>query len=324
MVPQALHVLVTGANGFVGRALCRQLLTAGHTVTAVVRRAVAVVPGCHSRVLGDLVHYDDWRTVLNEVDAVVHLAALTHGAAAHRAPAWASYQALNVDVSARLGAAAAACGVARFLYLSSIKVNGEGALPGVAVTPRYAPHDVPAPEDHYGRSKLAAEEELTHALAARAALTIVRPPLIYGVGQRGNLARLARLVARGVPLPFARLDNRRSLVHVDNLAQALVCALARGGVGARCYTLADVELSTPQLVQVMAAARGVPARLFGIPSGVWPAFARWPALRPLVQRVAGSLLVDSSAALQDLGWQPLVAPAAALAASFAAPPPTAP
>lgn len=315
----SLRVVVTGAAGFVGRALCRQLVAAGHVVDALLRNAGAVEAGCRGRVVGDISTIADWRPLLAGADAVVHLAAITHGGDLRADAAWEHYRRVNIEATLKLAGGCVECGVRRFVYMSSIKVNGERS-PLSGGRPRaFAPEQAPAPVDNYGRSKYAAERALTRLLGEQGhALTLLRPPLVYGPGQRGNLQRLQGLVARGWPLPFAGLANRRSLVYVDNLAQAVVQALTRTTPGTRCYTLADVDLSTPELLRYAALGSGRRPRLFAVPAATWALLERIPPLRPWVERLAGSLVVDSSLARRELGWSPATPPDEALRRSFGA------
>ena len=184
------RVMVTGANGFVGRVLCRHLGTLGVDVLAVTRENVAVAGATRVSAIGDFTAMRDWAALLDGVDAIVHLAALTHDAT--RGAQATRFHAVNVEVTARLAAAAVARDVRRFVYLSSIKVSGESSRYVDGVLQAHAGSDTPAPEDDYGRSKLAAEQALRRAWPqALGALTILRPPLIYGAGQKGNLARLS-------------------------------------------------------------------------------------------------------------------------------------
>lgn len=311
------RVLVTGANGFVGRALCRQLAARGVEVTALVRSPCDIAGARHVHAVGDFTAVTEWRPWLTGLDAIAHLAALTHDGT--RGASAADFHALNVDVSRHLAEAAVESGIRRFVYLSSIKVNGESSRRERGVIHACSAADVPAPEDDYGRSKLEAEQAL-RALWSRVdgALTVLRPPLVYGPGQKGNLPRLMALVARGVPLPFAALDNRRSLIHVDNLASAIVRALGIGSAGQRCYTLADVDVSSAELVRAIAQGLGVAARLVSVPGVLLDALAWLPVVGPRLRRLTGSLLVDARAIENDLGWYPSLPFEQAMAATCAA------
>lgn len=311
------RVLVTGANGFVGRALCRALAERGVEVTALVRSACDIPGARHVRAVGDFTAVADWQAWLTDIDAIAHLAAVTHDGT-RRASA-TDFHALNVDVTRGLAEAALKSGISRFVYLSSIKVNGESSRRAHGVLHAFSGTDRPAPEDYYGRSKLAAERAL-HALFTdgAGALTVLRPPLVYGAGQKGNLPRLMAWVARGVPLPFAALDNRRSLIHVDNLAVAIVRALGIRSAGLRCYTLADVTLSTPALVRAIAHSLGVEARLLAAPGALLDALGCLPVIGPRIRRLTGSLVVDARAIENELGWSPLLPFEEALGSTCAA------
>lgn len=305
------RVLVTGANGFVGRALCRALAARGREVLAVTR-APATIPGAMRVVpVGDLVQFHEWAALLEGVEGVAHLAALTHDGT--RGASSARFSAVNVEVSRRLAEAARAAGVAHFAYLSSIKAAGERSPAGRALRG----DDVPAPEDDYGRSKLAAERAVGE-IWRDSALVVLRPPLVYGAGQRGNLARLCTHLERGLPLPCAWPPNRRSLVQVDNLAEALVMALDRTHAGARCYTLADAHVSGGELVRAVARALGVAARLVPLPAALLRSLQWAPRVGPALARLAEDLVVDAEAISQDLGWRPGVSFEAGIAAACAA------
>lgn len=305
------RVLVTGADGFVGRALCRALAARGREVLAVTR-SPATIPGA-ARVLpvGDLVQFHDWSPLLEGVEGVAHLAALTHDGT--RGANSARFTAVNVEVSRRLAQSARASGVAHFVYLSSIKAAGERSPPGRALSG----DNMPAPEDDYGRSKLAAERAVGE-IWRDGALIVLRPPLVYGAGQRGNLARLCAHLERGLPLPCASPPNRRSLVQVDNLADALVLALDQTPVGPRCYTLADAHVSGGELIRAVARALGVEARLWPLPAALLRSLEWAPRMGPALARLAEDLVVDAEAISRDLGWRPRVSFEAGIAAACAA------
>ena len=298
--------LVTGATGFVGTALVAALTGARHRVVRVIRGAPA--PG--DIAVADLLSWQPAAKDLAGVDCVIHLAARTHVMAESAADPLAAYRALNVAVTARLAEAAAQAGVRRFVFMSSIKVNGE-ATHGRAFTP----DDVPRPEDAYGISKHEAEEAL-HAIAQRTGLEVVvlRPPLVYGPGVKGNLLALTRAVDRGVPLPLASIDNRRSLVGLDNLVSAIALAATHPAAAGRTFLVNDGEdLSTPQLVRAIAAGLGRPARLLPCPVALLRLAGRLTGKSAAVDRLTGSLEVDASVLTQALGWRPATPPALGLA-----------
>lgn len=266
-----MRVVVTGASGFVGRALVPVLRARGHEVVPIGRD-----------VTGDIAGFVDWPARLSGADAVVHLAALAHA----RGIDEARLRAVNVDAALALGRAAAAAGV-RMLFMSSVKVLGEET--------RGAPFDAasaPAPQDEYGRAKALAEQGLRAVPGL--ALTVLRPPLVYGPGVKANFLALLRAVARGWSLPLAGIANRRSLLYVRNLADAAARSLEAPAAAGKVWLLSDgAPVSTPTLCRALGAALGRPARLFPFPSALLPA-------RKLTQ----SLEVDDSAIRRELGWAP--------------------
>ena len=282
MRPPDRRVLVTGANGFVGRALCPALRQAAWSVVAATRRET-----------GEIGPATDWRPLLDGIDAVVHLAARVHVMRGGAAEA-DTFERVNHRATARLAEQAAEAGVRRFVFMSTVKVHGDAS--GRPLTAG----DPAAPADAYGRSKLAAEAALARH-AGRMAVVVLRPPLVYGAGAKGNFLSLLRAVDRGWPLPLAALDNRRSLIALGNLADAVRAALeAPPGV----YLPSDGEdVSTPALVRRIAAALGRPARLFPAPAGLLRAVAAAAGRPGAYERLAGSLTVDGRLA----GWRPPVA-----------------
>jgi nucleoside-diphosphate-sugar epimerase len=251
------RILVTGAAGFIGTALCPALAAQGHGVVAALRRAASTPPGIEAQVVGDITAAINWRHVLRGVEIVIHLAQRAH--AGPDAAALAG----EPPAAAALTRALAEAGGRRLLLVSSIKVMGDMTSPARP----FRADDEPRPEDAYGRAKLASERAATEA--ARGAcieLVIIRPPLVYGPGVKANLAALMHLVASGVPLPFARVDNRRSLIGRDNLVELLAIAATHPAAADRTWLARDDEdLSTPTLIHALAGGMGRPARLFAMP-----------------------------------------------------------
>jgi nucleoside-diphosphate-sugar epimerase len=303
----ALDVVVTGADGFVGRALCAHWRAAGVAFRGLVR---GLTPDTSARAdmlpVGDLATVDEAALgrALAPARTVVHLAGRAHvlrEAASDSAPAYRRANALATD---RVARAAAAAGVAHFLFASTVKVNGESTLPGCP----FRESDPPDPRDVYAASKWEAERLLADvARDTGMRVTVLRLPLVYGPGMKGNLARLGQAVARGLPLPLAAIDNRRSLLGVANFASAVDALRARPTVaaGIATYFVADAEsVSTPALVRAMAHSLGVAPRLFHVPVGVLRFAAACTGGTAQMERLAGSLEVDTTAFRAHFGWLP--------------------
>ncbi len=320
--------LVTGATGFVGACLVPSLLARGWTVRAVTRPgAVAPADGAEPVVVGDLADSSIPESALVGVDVLVHLAGRAHMLRETAVDVEAAYRRANVDATGRLARQAAGAGVQRLVFLSSVKVNGESTdgraiaadrslragqrgKAGIARHPAapFTEADAPAPADAYGRSKLAAEQELA-AIARTSGLEVVviRPPLVYGPGVKANFLRLLRLVDRGVPLPFAGVDNRRSLISVWNLCGLITACLGHPAAAGEVFLASDQrDLSTPSLISLIAAAMGRPARLFAAPVSALRVAARLFGQGAALERLVGSLQVDSGSASRLLGWAPSV------------------
>lgn len=296
-----MNVLVTGADGFVGAALTRRLVErgAGRVRAAVRRNAAPERPGIERTFVGDIGPDTNWDAALTGVDAVVHLAAKVHSLKdARSAQAADEYRRVNTAGTIRLAERAAALGVRRFVFLSSVKVNGDEG--------RFSEDDAPAPGDAYAVSKHEAEVALRE-LAARTGLqvVIIRPPLVYGPGVKANFRSLIRAVSRGVPLPFGLVRNRRSLVAVDNLADFIGACLEHPSAPGQTFLVSDGEdVSTADLIRRIGIALGRPARLVPVPAGILIAGAAALGRREVSQRLVGSLQVDISKARQRLGWAP--------------------
>lgn len=308
------RVLVTGATGFVGRAVVDRLVQDGTPVTASVRRDPTTRIGIREVRVGDLGLATDWTAALDGCDAVVHCAARVHVMSDTATDPLSAYRAANVEGSVALAKRAAAAGVRRFVFISSIKVNGEGT----ALSKPYRADDRPAPVDPYGISKHEAEQAL-QAFAATGAieLVIIRPPLVYGPGVKANFLSMARWIARGVPLPFGGINaNRRSFVALANLVDLIVTCLKHPEAVGQVFLVSDGEdLSTGELLRRTARALGVSSRLLPLPSSILAFGASAVGRRDLWQRLGGTLQVDSMPTRARLGWTPPITVDAGLRAA---------
>lgn len=296
-------VAVTGASGFVGRAVVAALAADPRfACRACYRRAPGALPaGVSSHVTGDI-EGADWSAALQGAHAVVHTAARAHVMREGAADPLAEYRRINVDGTLSLARAAAAAGVRRFVFISSIGVNGEATSADRPFT-----EDDPArPMRPYSRSKLEAEEGLARIAAETGMeLVVLRPPLVVGPGAGGNIARLRRLIERGLPLPFGAVRNRRSFVSIDNLCSAIITCLVSSAAAGRTYLVSDqADLSTPELIARLAAEDGRRARLWPVPVPLLMALAGLAGRGEEMARLTGSLCVDSSRLSRETGWHP--------------------
>jgi len=298
----ASRILVTGATGFVGSALVRRLLADGRQVRAAIRRSSVAPPAeVETVTVNDIGPDTDWRAALAGVGAVVHLAARAHVLSDVSADAHALYRAVNTLGALRLAEAAAGASVRRFVFLSSVRVHGEHSV-GAA----FNESSTLVATDPYGRSKAEAERRLV-ALAGAGRLdpVILRPPLVYGPGARGNFARLVQLVARGLPLPLGAVRNRRSLIYVGNLVDAITRALDHPAAAGETFMVSDGEdVSTPELVRRIARAFEKPARLLPVPIALLRFGGALIGRSDDVGRLVDDLVVDSSRIRRALGWAP--------------------
>jgi nucleoside-diphosphate-sugar epimerase len=300
-------MLVTGANGFVGSALCRRLHSSGVLVRGAVRDWTTLPQHGDSDskdlewvVLHDRSPEDDTRHVLQDVSAIIHLAARVQIMEDRAGDRLGEFRRINTDWTERLARAAARQGVRRFVYLSSIKVHGE------ASTEPFTEQDAPNPQDPYGISKWEAEQALA-AVSSETGLemVVIRSPLIYGPGVGGNVLQLLNIIRRGIPLPFASVQNRRSLVYLGNLVDALACCVRDVRAAGQTYLASDGEdLSTPDLIRRLAKALGMSVRLWPIPPTVLRLMGRLTGKGAMFDRLLGSLQVDSSKIRRELDWQP--------------------
>jgi nucleoside-diphosphate-sugar epimerase len=296
--PGKALVLVTGATGLVGTAVCDILAQAGYRVRRALR--TARLPARDDVIVGDIDGETGWDETLDGVASVVHLAARTHVMTRSGADA-GEYRRVNVEGTRRLAEKAARAGVRRFVFLSSIKVNGE-ATPDRP----FNENDAPQPQDAYGRTKREAEDVLisiarTHAME----VVVLRSPLVYGPGVKGNFERLMRHIAAGVPLPLGSVDNRRSLIYVGNLAHAILTCLEKPQATGRTYLVSDGhDLSTPDLMKAIARALHVKLRLLSCPVGLIRMTAGCVGKSAEVDRLTQSLRADTTRIRAELGWAP--------------------
>ena len=288
-----MRVLVTGASGFIGTALCRELRARGHAVRAVVREAAPAAG--QAVVVADIAGEFDRPALLDGIDVVVHLAAIAHRAAGDEA----AIRRVNVDGAARL-AEAAAGSVRRFVFLSSVKVHGEDSGDRAFVET-----DPLRPEDAYGRSKLEAEQALAQIAArSRMELVVLRPPLVYGPGVKANFLRLVKWVDSGWPLPFANVLNRRSLIYLGNLVDAVIRCAAHPDASGPFLVGDNESVSTAELVSRIGRALERPARLASVPPALLRLAGYTAGRGDEARRLTGNLVVDASRARRVLDWSP--------------------
>jgi nucleoside-diphosphate-sugar epimerase len=303
-------ICVSGAHGFVGTALCTDLEAHGHEVVRAVRRAQL---GCEVSV-GDINGNTDWISTLADCGAVVHLAARVHVMHDTAQDPLTLYRATNTDATLNLARQAAQAGVKRFVFVSTIKVNGEGR------DEPYRESDAPAPEDAYAISKWEAEQGLWQiAQETGLEVVILRPPLVYGPGVKANFRRLLDTVGRGWPLPLGAIRNRRSLLYLGNFVDAIRACVEHPAAAGQTFLLDDGQpVSTPELIRAVARAMRRPARLLAVPVGVLEFLGAMFGRRSAVARLTSSLHVDSSLIRTRLGWTPPYSMEAGLAATVAA------
>lgn len=298
-------ILVTGASGFLGRALIDGLCQRHWPVKAVFRNFLFTHRVNEQIVMGEIDDRTDWSSALGNVQVVVHLAARVHVMRDKAVDPLNEFRKVNVLATVSLARQAAKSGVKRFVFLSSVKVNGEFTENGRPFTA----DDIPAPADPYGISKLEAEQLLRQVAAETGMeLVIIRPPLVYGPGVKANFESMMRWLARGVPLPLAAVtENRRSLVALENLVDLIVTCLNHPAAANQTLLVSDGEdLSTADLLKRTGSALGHPARLFYMPSSVL-SFGAFLLNRPgIYHRVCGSLQLDITKTCQLLGWSPPV------------------
>jgi len=315
-----VNILLTGSTGFVGQALLKTLTRptqekqAECSVSAALRTQSQTDTcssyNCSTYVVGNLNAYTDWAEALANEQVVIHTAARAHIMKDEVPDPLAEYRKVNLEGTLNLARQAAQAGVKRFIFISSIKVNGEQTPLGKPFTPE----DTPAPEDPYGISKYEAEQGLQQlAQETGMEVVIIRPPLVYGPGVKGNFASMVRLVEKGIPLPLGAIHNKRTLVALDNLVDLIITCIDHPAAANQVFLAGDGEdVSTTELLRGVAKAMGKPARLIPVPASILTMGATVLGKKAVAQRLLGSLQVDISKAREVLGWEPVVGVEAAL------------
>ena len=296
-------ILVTGATGFVGSRLVERLVENNKVIKACIRQNnKKIFPGAVTTQIDGLTANTDWAAALSDVKTVIHSAARVHVMNDLSADPLVEFRKVNVEGTLNLARQAAAAGVRRFIFISSIKVNGEGTEPGKP----YTADDIPAPSDPYGISKLEAEQGLLRlATETGMEVTIIRPVLVYGPGVKANFLSMMKWLGKGIPLPLGAIHNKRSLVALDNLVDLVITCLDHPAAVNQIFLVSDGEdLSTSDLLRRMGKALGKPARLLPVPASWLNLAATLVGKRNVAQRLCGSLQVDIEKTRQLLGWTP--------------------
>lgn len=296
--PKKPYLLLTGATGFIGTHFSMRAIESGWTVCPALRRPNSF----GGVVVGDLKPETDWRVALSGIDTVVHLAARVHVMEEKSIDPSKEFRLVNVEGTLNLARQAAQAGVKRFLFLSSIKVNGEET----ALDQPFTEEDTPMPKDPYGISKHEAEDQLQQlAIDTGMEVVIIRPPLVYGPGVKGNFKTLIQWMSKGIPLPFGAIYNKRSFVALDNLIDLIITCLDHPAAANQVFMAGDGEdLSTTSLLRKVASTLGKPARLIPVPIFFLMGIGRLIGKQAMIHRLCDSLQVDISKARRVLGWTP--------------------
>lgn len=308
-----MKFLVTGANGFIGKVLCSELALHGQFVRAALRSADSKLENCELASVGSIEGGTDWRNALRNIDVVIHLAAHVHITEDPVADSLAEFLKVNLHGTENLAQQASRAGVKRLVYVSSVKVNGEST----SLAGNYCASDSrkqkmftetssPDPQDSYAMSKWLAEMALQRiGKETGLEVVVVRPPLTYGPGVKGNFLKLLAAIEKGMPLPLAGAMNARSLVYVGNLVDALIACATHPSAAGQIYLISDgTAVSTAALVDKMAHALGRPNRSFYVPPKLLRGVAALLGRTAQVNRLIGALVLSDASIRSDLGWMP--------------------
>ena len=297
-----MKVLVTGANGFIGRALTAMLAGTGSFQVLAMVRCTTSLPDRVEPLIADLLDEIDWVQLLAGVDVIVHLAGRAHVTSEKAIDPLLAYRRINVEATRRLAQCAAEAGVKRFIFVSTIKVNGEhtnGRAP-------FKNDDAAKPVDPYSSSKYEAERVLQDiASQSGMELVIIRPPLVYGPGVKGNFATMLAWLARGIPLPLGAISNHRSLLALDNFCDFLSLCITHPNIGGHTLLISDAEdLSTTELLQTLKEGMHAHTWLLPVPAGILQTLAKFTRSKARADRLLGNLQVDPADTFKLTGWLP--------------------
>jgi nucleoside-diphosphate-sugar epimerase len=297
-----LAILVTGANGFVGKELCTELSQQGFAIRSVLRLKMKQAKCYEQIAVGSIDAETNWVSALKDIDIVIHLAARVHVMKDKVSNPLEEFRKVNVDGTLALATQAAKAGVKRFIFISSIKVNGEAT----ELNAPFTEQDPANPQDAYAVSKYEAEQSLLLiAQQTGMEIVIIRPPLVYGAGVKANFASMLRAVRRGIPLPLGAIRNKRSFVYVGNLVSLIERCIDHPAAKNQVFLVSDGhDLSTTELLQECTAALNVQSRLVPVSQNLIESFAAFFGKQSVAQRLCGNLQVDISKAHTLLGWKP--------------------
>lgn len=296
------NVLVTGPNGFVGRSVCQELTKREYVVRGALRKAKTIPNGCQSIVVGEINGQTDWDQALKDIDVVVHLAARVHVMNDNVVDPLAAFRKVNVEGTRQLAKFAAAASVKHFIYVSSIKANGEATQ----VNKPFSEIDEPGPKDYYGISKWEAEQVLRKIESVSdMAVTIFRPPLLYGPGVKANFLSLIKLADKRLPLPLGAITNKRSLLGLGNFVDLICYCIKHPASKGETFVVSDGhDLSTAELFSKIASALKKPARIFSVSPRILGMLGRIVRKQDIIKRLVGSLEINSTKVQKKLDWQP--------------------
>ena len=302
-----MKILVTGANGFIGQRLCKTLLNAGYFVRGAVRHFPEGLHSLKSSNNAEFVFIDDisqktnWNVALKGIDCIIHLAARVHITRETSGDPFTVFRKINTEGTSLLARMAAEGGVKRFVFLSTVKVNGE-STEGHPFTER----DVPNPQDDYSISKFEAEQAL-HNISDATGLEVVipRPPLVYGPGVKANFLRLLDMANKNIPLPLSLVNNKRSMIYIGNLVDAIIKCIEHPDAANQTFLVSDGhDISTQELIRIIAKAMGKKARLFPCPVSLLKVIGKAAGKSAEVERLVNSLQIDSTKIRRTLNWTP--------------------
>jgi UDP-glucose 4-epimerase len=297
-----MRVMITGAGGFIGKRLSSALASNGCDVRAILRgkSREKFEVATDSLLITDIATFDGWSDALRDVDVIVHLASMVSINNVGSSKALNDYRRVNVEGTRRLAEAAKRAGVRRMVYISTIKVNGE-----FTSGEPFTELNIPSPGDAYSISKWEAEQVLND-ISRTMEIIIIRPPMVYGPGVKGNLLQLMRSIEKGFPLPFKNIRNKRSLISLDNLVDAIIVSVFKAESAGNTFVVSDGDdISTPDLIGRIAASMGKKNRLVNYPEKTMAVISNlMPPMRPLLQRLTGSLVIDGGSFRNKLNWVP--------------------